>query len=934
MSGLAPSITPPHHTRLTSEAPSAWPADAARLFDKALTAIDPEASPEQVRGEIVRAGKTVLATARDQARSILETQGGMACAQSLSLAQDALIRSLYRFVTTRLYPAANPSAGEKIAICAVGGYGRGTLAPGSDIDILFLLAHSTPWAESVAEAMLYPLWDLGLKVGHATRTIDECLKAAAGDLTIRTALLEIRLIEGDKALFDEFETRFDKDVIANSAAEFVQAKLHEREQRIERAGSSRYLVEPNVKEGKGGLRDLQTLFWIARYVYRVKSREELVPVGLFTRRELLLFLRCEEFLWRVRCHMHFATGRAEERLSFEMQRVLASRLRYRPGSALSPVERFMKHYFLVAKDVGDLTAIVAAALEVKESRPAALFSRLIGKFRRRRKIAGSRDFLNDNGRITIADDDVFNRDPVNFIRLFWFADKHQLDIHPDTSRLITLSLGSIDNRLRENKEANRLFLDVLASQADPEPTLRKMHTTGVLGRFIPDFARINAMMQFSMYHHYTVDEHTLRAVGIMSSIEAGKKKARFPLASEIFAGITNRTALYVALFLHDIGKGREEAHEIVGARIARDLCPRLGLTPAETETVSWLVENHLVMSQTSQTRDVSDPRTIATFARTVQTMERLKLLLILTVCDIHAVGPGVWNGWKGQLLRALYWETESVLAGGHTASERDARVQAAKEALRAALPDWSDEAFTAYAQRHNVGYWSKVDLNRQIRHAQMLAKVETTGERFHTELSTSAFQGVTEVTVLALDHPRLLAIVTGACAAAGANIAEAQIFTTSDGMALDSIFISRAFERDEDELRRADRVAGHIVRALKGEIRLPDVVASRVAQKKASTTFTVAPDVTIDNRLSAKNTVIEVTGLDRPGLLYELTTAIGKLNLNIASARITTYGEKAVDVFYVTDLMGGKIDQATRQAAITAQLLAVLEPPASTEQGS
>ena len=927
MSGMTPSTVPPTRTKLIKDAPSLWPADAGRLFDQALQDIDPGAAPEQIRLEIVRAGKTVLATARDQARSILETQGGIACAQVLSAAQDALIRSLYAFVTTRLYPAPNPSTGEKIAICAVGGYGRGTLAPGSDIDILFLWAHATPWAESVAEAMLYPLWDLGLKVGHATRTIDECLKASIGDLTIRTALLEIRLITGDAGLFEDFDRRFDKEVIANSAADFVQAKLQEREQRIERAGSSRYLVEPNVKEGKGGLRDLQTLFWIARYVYRVKSREELVPVGLFTHRELMLFLRCEEFLWRVRCHMHFATGRAEERLSFEMQRVLADRLRYRGGGALSPVERFMKHYFLVAKDVGDLAAIVAAALEVKESRPTALFHRLIGKFRRRRTIAGSRDFLNDNGRITVSDDDVFKNDPVNFIRLFWFADKHQLDIHPDTSRLITLSLGHIDNRLRENKEANRLFLDIISSRNDPESALRKMHTTGVLGRFIPDFARINAMMQFSMYHHYTVDEHTLRAIGVLASIEAGQEKTRFPLASEIFSGITNRTALYVALFLHDIGKGREEAHELVGARIARQLCPRLGFTPAETETVSWLVEKHLVMSQTSQTRDVSDPRTIATFASTVQTMERLKLLLILTVCDIHAVGPGVWNGWKGQLLRALYWETENVLAGGHTASERDARVQAAKDALRASLPDWSDERFTAYAQRHNVGYWTKVDLPRQIRHAQMLAKVDETGERFHTEISTSAFQGVTEVTLLALDHPRLLAIATGACAAAGANIAEAQIFTTSDGMALDSIFISRAFERDEDELRRANRVAGHIVKALKGEIRLPDVVASRAAQKKASATFSVVPDVTIDNRLSAKFTVIEVTGLDRAGLLYELTTAIGKLNLNIASARITTYGEKAVDVFYVSDLMGGKVDQPARQAAITRDLLKVLEPP-------
>ncbi len=926
----AASSHPPGKTPafLPDTAASLWPADAARLFAQALEAIPADASPETMRAEIVRWGKSVLATARDQAHSVLLTQGGMACARTLSEAQDGIIRALYQFVIERLYPVANPTMGEKIAVCAVGGYGRETLAPGSDVDILFLMAHSTPWGESVAEAMLYPLWDLGLKIGHATRSIDECVKAAEADMTVRTALIEARLICGDAELFQAFETRFDRDVIAGSAMEFVQAKMQEREQRIAKAGNSRYLVEPNVKEGKGGLRDLQMLFWIARYVYRVKSREELVKIGLFTDYELGLFNRCDEFLWRVRCHMHFVTGRAEERLSFELQRALAERLNYRTRGALSPVERFMKHYFLVAKEVGDLTAIVSAALEAQESRPTALFDRFIGKFRRRRALSGTKDFLVDSGRITVADDDVFNRDPVNLIRLFWYADRYQLPIHPDSSRLTTLSLRLIDAKVREDKAANALFLEILASRnGNPETVLRRMHATGVLGRFIPDFARINAMMQFSMYHHYTVDEHTLRAIGILSDLEFGRLKEAHPVAHEIMPNMPSRTALYVALFLHDIGKGREEAHELVGARIARDLCPRLGLSPGETETVVWLVEHHLDMSQTAQSRDISDPRTISTFTSTVQTIERLKLLLVLTICDIKAVGPGVWNGWKGQLLRALYWESEAVLAGGDSTNERDARVEASRQALRRELADWDDATFNAYAQRLHAGYWAKVDLDRQVRHARLIAKADQSGERFRTEFGTNAFQGVTEITVLALDHPRLLAIVTGACAAAGANIAEAQIFTTSDGLALDTILLSRAFADDADELRRAERVANHIVRALKGEIRLPDVVASRAAQNKRSTTFVVSPNVSIDNQLSARSTVVEVTGLDRPGLLYELTTEIGKLNLNINSARIITYGEKAVDVFYVTDLTGGKIEQASRQAQITRHLLEVLEPP-------
>jgi [protein-PII] uridylyltransferase len=452
-----------------------------------------------------------------------------------------------------------------------------------------------------------------------------------------------------------------------------------------------------------------------------------------------------------------------------------------------------------------------------------------------------------------------------------------------------------------------------------------MHETGVLGRFIPDFGRIQSMMQFSSYHHYTVDEHTLRAVGVLAEIESGRLKDEHPVANEIFPKLQNKRALYVALFLHDIGKGRNEDHSVVGARIARELCPRLGLTEAETETVVWLIEKHLLMSNVAQHRDITDPKTIESFAAEVQTLERLKLLLVLTVCDIKAVGPGVWNGWKGQLLRALYWEAEVILAGGHSAVSRKERVLAAQAELRDALPNLPGSSFEAYAARHFPAYWLKVDLARKIRHAEMLFEAEASGEVMLTATETNAFRGVTELTVLALDHPRLLAIITGACAAAGANIVEAQIFTTTDGMALDTIFISRAFDQDEDELRRAERVATRIVQSLKGEIRLPEEVASREASGDRTDAFAIAPEVVIDNTLSDKSTVVEVTGLDRPGLLYDLTTVIGKLNLNINSARIVTFGEKAVDVFYVTDLTGGKVSQPQRQAALKERMLGVFE---------
>ena len=879
-----------------------------------------------LRKAAVEIFRKALDEGRAKARTALEAGGdGIACAQAISHLEDEIIRSIHLFVTEFLYPAENRSAGERLAIAAVGGYGRGTLAPGSDIDLLFLLPYKqTAWGESVVEAILYILWDLRQKVGHSTRSVDECLRQARDDMTVRTALLEARFILGDENLFEEMRRRFDDEIVRETAREFVAAKLAERDQRITRAGNSRYLVEPNVKESKGGLRDLNTLFWISKYAYRVRETKELVRAGLFSERELQLFNRCEEFLWRVRCHLHFVTNRSDDRLSFDQQRSIASRLGYTTHAGLSDVERFMKHYFLVAKDVGDLTAIVCAALEEKQAKSRPVLDRFVSRLRRKNYELPGGDFAVEIDRVTVARPDVFERDPVNLIRLYWIANKHRLPIHPDATRLVTLSLKHINAKLREDAEANRLFIEILTSREAPETILRQMNEAGVLGQFIPDFGRIVAMMQFNMYHHYTVDEHLLRSIGILHGIETGSLKEDHPVCSEILPSIRNRTALYVALFLHDIAKGRKEDHSIAGARVARELCPRFGLSEAETETVSWLVENHLVMSNTAQSRDLSDRITIETFAATVQTLERLRMLLVLTVCDIRAVGPGVWNGWKGQLLRTLYWETEVVLAGGHSAIDRQQRVLIAQNELRKALATWSDPDFDAYAARHYPAYWLKADLQHKIAHAKLLRLVDVEVKSLMTEFSTDAFRGVTELTVVAPDHPRLLSIIAGACAAAGANIVDAQIFTTTDGLALDTIFISRAFDQDEDELRRAGRVAQSIEKALRGEMRLRDAVAARGEQSKSvSKAFSLAPDVMMDNNLSNRYTVIEISGLDRPGLLYELTAALSDLNLNIGSAHIATFGEKAVDVFYVTDLTGLKITNPSRQNAIQRRLIEI-----------
>ncbi len=879
------------------------------------------------RRSAIAALQAALAEGRSEARRALEAGGtGRTCAEALSALIDDLLHVALDLCARWLAPAGGSWA--QPTIVAVGGYGRGMLAPESDIDLLFLLpAKPAPGAEKAVEALLYVLWDMKQKVGHATRTVEDCLKQARADMTIRTTLIEARFLSGNRTLFETLQTRFDKEIVARTAPEFVAAKLAEREERVRRAGASRYLVEPNVKDGKGGLRDLNTLFWIAKYVYRVRNAHELVAAGLFSPREFALFRRCEEFLWSVRCRLHFLAGRAEERLSFDVQRPIARQLGYSTRAGLTDVERFMKHYFLVAKDVGDLTAIVCAALEERHAKRAPAFDRFVRRLRRRpRAIADAKDFKVDNGRLNVIRADAFERDPVNLIRLYWVAERSNLPIHPDATRLVTQSLKRVDAYLRADPEANRLFLEILTSLHAPETALRRMNEAGVLGRFIPDFGRVVGMMQFSMYHHYTIDEHLLRAVGTLSAIESGRVTEDLPLASEICHSITHRTELFLAAFLHDVAKGRGTDHSQAGGDIARKLCPRLGLTPASAEHVAWLVEQHLIMSNMAQGRDLSDPRTAEALAAIVQTQERLKMLLVLTVCDIRAVGPGVWNGWKGQLLRTLYWETEVVLGGGHSAVDRKARVEAAQETLRRALPGWSDPEFDAYAQRHYPAYWLKVEPARQVAHAKLLHAMAAEVRSLATEVSTDAFHGVTDVTVVAPDHPRLLTGIAAACAAAGGNIVDAQIFTTSDGLALDTIFLSRAFDLDEDELRRGRRIASTIEKTLRGEIRLADIAPPDRARDVRRGAFAIEPEVMIDNNLSRRYTVVEVSGLDRPGLLRDLTASLSSLKLNIGSAHIVTFGEKAVDSFYVTDLTGLKINASARQAAIKRRLLADFAP--------
>jgi len=911
---------------------------ANAILDEVVAAIGsnaPKSAP--ARAAVLAVVRQALADARKSAEADLMATGhGTRCAQNLSAAEDEIIRAVFSFATRYVYPVENPSGAETVSIAAVGGYGRGTLAPGSDIDLLFILPYKqTPWGEQVTEYILYMLWDLGQKVGHAVRSVEDCIRMARADMTVRTATLEARYLTGDKGLFETLQKRFESEIMPKTGPEFIAAKMAEREERHKQMGNTRYVVEPNIKDGKGGLRDLHTLFWIGKYFYRVKTSAELVDKGVLSAEEYRHFQRAEEFLWAVRCNLHFLTGRADEKLTFEVQPDLARRLRYADRPGMLGVERMMKRYFLVAKDVGDLTRIICTSLEFDHAKPLDMMGRVTGLFKRGRvAIKGEPDFVIDSGRLNTAAPDTFDKNPLALIKSFLVAGRNDLLFHPDAIKAITRALHLINRDVKNSPEANQWFLEILTSPRTVERILRQMNESGVLGKFVPEFGKIVALMQFNMYHHYTVDEHLIRAVGVMAEIANGGLRQELPLTHELLPSLNDTRLLYVALFLHDIAKGRPEDHSIAGARIARKFCPRLGLDPAETETVAWLIEYHLLMSEIAQARDLQDPETAKAFADVVQSPQRLALLMILTACDIRAVGPGVWTGWKGSLLRSLYYATEPLLSGGHSRVTQSDRIAAAKSQLAKALAAWPADELEKYTGRHYNHYWLRAELELQLEHAKMIRAADHAHNTFAGSMRIQAFEGITEVSFYTPDHPRLLSLIAGACTMCDASIIGAQIFSTRDGFALDTFRLRRAFTSDEDEKIRANRIIETVKQLLQGKRQILIDLGKESRHNRRLKPFSLPAEVTVSNNLSEKFTVIEVMGLDRTGLLHQLTRAISDLNLTIGSAHIGTYGEKAVDVFYVTDLTGHKIDSKQRQRVIRDALLNVFSPPPAREDAA
>jgi len=830
---------------------------------------------------------------------------------------DCVVGAALDVASRHLHPLPTPTEAERLAVLAVGGYGRGEMAPFSDVDLLFLTPYKiTPWAESVIESTLYMLWDLRLKVGHASRTVEECLRLGATDFTIRTSLLENRFLFGDSGLADLLRKRLRDELFQGSERQFIEAKLAERDARHTRQGE-RYMVEPNVKEGKGGLRDLQCLFWVAKYVHQVERVADLVALGLFTEDEFDTFATAESFLWAVRCHLHLAAGRAVEQLTFDLQVEIAERLGYSDRGGRRAVEHFMQDYFRHATAVGDLTRIFLTKLEAAHVKSQPLLQRL---FKRKRRLKPG--FREVHGRLAIADEAAFLRDGLNLLRIFAEALRTGLLIHPDAMRLVTANLHLIDERLRSEPHAQKLFLDLLLKHGAPERALRRMNELRVLSAFIPEFEPIRAMMQFNMYHSYTVDEHIIQCISQLDRIERGELVEALPIASSILEEGVNRRVLYVALLLHDIGKGREEDHSILGARIGRKVATRLGLKPREVDTVEWLVRYHLLMSDMAQKRDIADPRTVRYFAKLVQTRERLDLLCVLTVCDIRGVGPNVWNNWKASLLRALYRQTRRAMEGGLEELNREQRGSEARRKLRAELADWEPRDIRRELARHYPPYWQGLHVTAHVVFARLLRDLAE--DEIAIDLAVDEDRDATRVCFALADHPGIFSRLAGALALVGANVVDARTYTSRDGFATAAFWIQDA-EGHPYEAARLPRLRAMIDKTLKGEVIPTEAIRSRDKIRKRERAFRVPTHITFDNEGSEIYTIIEVDTRDRPGLLFDLTRTLAQNNVYINSAVIATFGAQVVDSFYVKDMFGLKLHSRSRQQVLEKKLRQAIE---------
>ena len=886
--------------------------------------------------------KNVLQAEMDQAKALAVEMfekgrlNGLEMARRLSAIHDEILSALYHYAAHHIVQTTHPASAERMALCAVGGYGRGEMAPFSDLDLLFVLADKkgSSFTESVTEYVLYMLWDLGLKVGQSTRTIDQCISLAKEDQTILTALLDLRFIAGDKQLASDLHLKYGKFVSAGRGRNYITAKLDERDVRHEREGNSRYVIEPNIKEGKGGLRDLHVLYWIAKYIQTdiniidPQRAKNYVDMGLFAEHAATRFSRAADFLWRARIHLHLTAGRATESLSFDKQTVLARKMGHAGGEIEEAVEKFMREYFINAKEVGALTRIACAKLEADNAiRLPKGLDRFLPNSRRAVK---EPEFIIEHGRLNFKDDMQIRENPSLILKLFQVAGKRNLDIHPDALSAINFRRNLIDTDFRRNPENSKIFQDTLLTAKAPYATLKVMNEANVLGRYLLEFGGIVARTQFNMHHAYTVDEHTLRLVNYFHDLLTGELADENPVATQLVKGFdkSKKRILYMACLLHDTGKGKGDQC-IEGAQLGRRACRRLGLPQDEVDTVAWLIRRHLDLSETAQRRDISDPDTIAEFGQLMGSQDRLDMLYALTVVDIRAVGPGIWNDWKGVLLRDLHGATSRYLEGKEELAPA-AKARAAKEQLLERLPPAHAERITPFIAEFGDRFWLNCTMAALIRQARFIDDMVEAGEDTQSYTRRDRARDITELWVATRDRPGLFSDMTKALASTQATIVGARLHTGPklDGKAprvFNSFYLQNAdghaFGRKSD--RALELLRKRMTKAALGKT--SKISISQPLASKRAGAIPVPAKVRFPETQRDGVSIIEIEGRDRPGLLYDIASCLHDLGLDLFSAHIEVVGEKAVDAFYVK---GDILDKA-EQKRISKAIRAVLSPSAS-----
>lgn len=783
---------------------------------------------------------------------------------------------------------------ENAALLAVGGYGRGELHPYSDIDLVVLLRDSDNTEHQNLTCFLTSLWDIGLDIGHSVRTVSQCQQQAKDDITVMTSLIEARLLEGEPELLSLAREATSTRHMWPSA-EFYRAKLNEQNERHDRFADTEYNLEPNVKSSPGGLRDLQTVIWMASRHYDGFVLTDLIREQFLTRDEVRIMLRSRDFIWRVRYALHMITGRREDRLLFDHQEKLAQLWEFRDDKRRA-VEQFMQLYYRAAQALGQINDLLVQLFDQAILYPGGKdhFELINEQFHLRNS------YLEANAA------DTFQQHPQALLEAFELCGYNPAitGISAQTIRLIRTNLDLIDDNFRTNPINQRRFLSILRAPHKMSSHIRRMHRYGVLGRYIPTFGSIVGQMQHDLFHSYTVDAHTLKVVQNMRRFLKPRYQKKFPVTSRVIAGLEKKELLYLAGLFHDIGKGRGGDHSELGAVDAEAFCRLHHLSARDRNLVVWLVRNHLVMSSVAQRKDIFDPDVVQDFARHVGQLRRLDYLMVLTVADINATNPTLWNAWRASLLIHLYTETRRALRQGlENPTDKQDWIQETQQAAQQILlqKGISQKQINALWQNTDEDYFMREKPEDVIWHTESILKHKNTKLPLVKLLrSTGRHKNAAQILVYAQDRSGLFSAVCAAMDQLGLSIQDARLYDSGNNNVLLTLYVlANHDEALTNETTNNSPATAHLTATLASADPQPMIVKRRTSRQMKH--FSIPTETTISLDKAKNQTVLELSTLDRPGLLARLGQIFARFDVDLQNAKIQTLGERCEDVFYITD---------------------------------